>query len=144
MTALLSHFASSRPEPAVHPAATMRLQADIEMTFKAFDLIAFQQRLDGWRGADASINSFRDDQDRLIVRLTDPTCLREPVGLAFFNCTYLAGPVSWTAMNLVVQESQRDDGSPGYEVRDEGAGFVVRFASSSLYGDEESFLRERS
>lgn len=122
----------------------IRPQADIEMIFKALDLTAFQRRLDGWRGADASINSFRNDQDRLIVKLTDPTSRQEPVGLAFFNCTYLAGQVSWTAMNLVVQEIQRDDGLPGYEARDEGAGFVVRFASSSLYGDDETFLRERS
>lgn len=114
------------------------------MTFKALDMTAFQQRLDRWRGSAASINSFRDDHDRLIVKLTDPTGQQEPVGLAFFNCTYLAGPVSWSAMNLIVQESQRDDGSPGYEARDDVAGFVVRFASSSLYGDEESFLRERS
>lgn len=114
------------------------------MKFKALDMTAFQQRIDGWRGAAASISSFRDDQDRLIVKLTDTTGRREPVGLAFFNCIYLAGPVSWTSMKLVVQESQREDGSPGYEARDEGAGFVVRFASSSLYGDEESFLRERS
>lgn len=47
-------------------------------------------------------------------------------------------------MNLVVQESQRDDGLLGYEARDEGVDFVVRFASSSLYGDDETFLRERS
>lgn len=114
------------------------------MTFKALGVTAFQQRLDGWRGAAARINSFRDDQDRLIVKLTDPTGQQEPVGLAFFHCIYFAGPISWTAMNLVVQESQRGDGSTGYEARDEGAGFVVRFASSSLYGDEESFLRERS
>lgn len=133
-----------RPGAVSRRCRRIQPQADIKMTFRALDLTAFQQRLDGWHGADASINSFRDDHDRLIVKLSDPTNRHEPVGLAFFNCTYIAGPVSWAAVNLIVRESQRDDGSPGYEARDESAGFVVRFASSSLYGDEESFLRERS
>jgi hypothetical protein len=113
------------------------------MSVKTCGLDEFQQRLKEWRGGLASFNAFRDDHDRLPLKLTHPMAQQEPIGLAFFYCTYVAGPTSWRAADLVVREAARDDGSLGYEACDSGAGFVVRFTSASLYGRDETVLPER-
>ncbi|WP_157131639.1 hypothetical protein [Piscinibacter gummiphilus] len=114
------------------------------MSVKTCGVDEFQQRLKEWRGGPASFNAYRDDHDRLILKLAHPMAQQEPVGLAFFYCTYVAGPTSWHAADLVVREAAREDGSLGYEACDSVAGLVVRFASASLYGHEEAVLPERN
>ncbi len=114
-----------------------------EMKVKTCDVNAFQQELNEWRGSAASFNAYSDDHDRFVLKLAKQDAQQGTVGIAFFYCSYLAGPSSWSAVNLVVHPALRDDGSPGYEVRDTAAGFVVRFASASLYGNEEAVLPER-
>lgn len=114
------------------------------MSVKTCDVEAFQHRLNEWSGGPASFNAYSDDHDRFILKLTHPIARQEPIGLTFFYCTYLAGPSSWGSATLTVRRASRDDGSPGYEVRDDAAGFVVRFASASLFGDEQLVLPERN
>lgn len=114
------------------------------MKFKSCNAESFQERLDEWRGGQASFNAYHDDHDRLVIKLTHPNAQNEPVGLAFFYCTYLAGPTSWVNAHLLVREALRDDGSLGYELRDAVSGFVVRFASASLFGEETAALAERN
>ena len=114
------------------------------MNVRACNLEIFQQRLSEWRGGSSSIAAYNDDHDRLILKLTHPKAQQEPVGLALFCCTYIAGPTSWDPADLVVREAQPIGDSLGYEIFDSAAGFVVRFASASLYRDEEAILPERS
>lgn len=114
------------------------------MKVKTCDVDEFQQELNEWRGGAASFNAYSDDHDRFVLKLTKQDAEQEPVRIAFFYCSYLAGPTSWSSVNLVVHQAPRDDGSPGYEVRDTAAGFAVRFASASLYGNEEAVLPERN
>jgi len=113
------------------------------MPDKICDVDAFQQCLFEWRGGSARFNAYRSDQGRLCLALTHPTARQGPVGLNFLVCTYVAGPTSWHAVDLIVREAPLEDGSPGYEVRDTVAGFVVRFTSAHLHGDEPAALPER-
>ena len=113
------------------------------MPDKLCDADAFQQCLFEWRGGSARFNAYRGDHDRLHLVLTHPTAQQEPVGLKFLACTYVAGPTSWRAVDLIVREAPLENGSPDYEVRDTAAGFVVRFTSAHLHGDEPAALPER-
>ena len=112
------------------------------MKAKTYRLEGFQQRLGEWRGSAVRFNTFVDDHDRLHLALTHPAPGRDPVDLAFFYCTYLAGPTSWESVELDLHEIPLEDGSLGYEVCDTRAGFVVRCASVSLYWEEHSSLPE--
>ena len=114
------------------------------MNVRTCDIRTFQTHLNEWSGGAVSFNSFRDDHDRLILRLEHPTGAEQPVGLSLFYCTYLAGPVRWRPAALVIRSRRRDDGSVGYELCDEAAGFVAHCASASLCGDTGIVLSEQA
>lgn len=99
------------------------------------DIEQLRSRLEEWRGGAVSWNVFHDDHDRLILKLAHPTGAKEPVGLALFYCSYLAGPVRWTNSDLEPSISLQSDGEAGLELTDKAAGFTVRCASASLYGE---------
>ena len=77
------------------------------MTVKTCDVQEFQKYLEYWSGGAVSLNSYRDDHDRLILRLEHPTASEGPVGLSLFYCTYLAGPVRWEQSALTIQTCSR-------------------------------------
>lgn len=113
------------------------------MTVTTCDLVTFQAHLQEWSGGAVSLNSFRDEHDRLILRLEHPTGSEQPVGLSLFYCTYLAGPVKWRQSALVIRNRHPEDAMVGYEIVDEAAGFVAHCASASLYGEPEIVLPEQ-
>lgn len=99
------------------------------------DIDKLRSYLQEWKGGAVSFNVFHDDHDRLILKLEHPTGLKPPVGLALFYCEYLAGPINWKGANLEPRIWTLKDGNAGLELRDEAAGFTVRCASASLYGE---------
>ena len=98
------------------------------------DIVKLQAKLDDWKGAEVFFNTYVDDHDRLKIGLQHPE--RGRVGLAFFYCSYLAGPVRWSGSHLVSCLYEFEDGSVGMEIKDSASGFVVRCHSLSLYGDQ--------
>lgn len=105
------------------------------MKMTSRDIEQLRVHLHEWRGGAVSFNAFHDDHDRLILKLVHPSGAREPVGLALFYCTYMSGPTRWFNSELEPSVWVQPDGVAGLELTDEAAGFVVRCASASLYGE---------
>lgn len=64
------------------------------MKVKTCDVDAFQQELNEWRGGAASFNAYSDEHDRFVLKLAKHGAQQEPIGIAFFYCSYLTGPSS--------------------------------------------------
>jgi hypothetical protein len=99
------------------------------------DIEKLRSHLQEWRGGGVSLNAFHDDHDRLILKLVHPSGAKAPVGLALFYCSYLAGPIRWSGSELEPSIWIQSDGVAGLELTDKAAGFTVRCASASLYGE---------
>ena len=104
------------------------------------DIEKLTQALEEWRGGTVSFNLFKEDHDRLILKLGCPRNEKESVGMSLFYCTYISGPVRWENSQLELSLSKLDDGIVGIEIRDANAGFFAKCASISLYGEPEIII----
>jgi len=90
-----------------------------------------------WRGSDASINSYRDDHDRLVIALERPENRHEFVGICFTYCVFISGPTRWKSCDLKCKTIDIADGDAGFEIWDEASGFVLRCVGAIVVGDGE-------
>jgi hypothetical protein len=105
------------------------------MAMTARDIENLRGHLLEWRGGTVSFNAFHDDHDRLILKLVHPLGVKDAVGLALFYCSYVSGPVRWSNSELEPSVWVQPDGVAGLELADKAAGFIVRCAAASLYGE---------
>jgi hypothetical protein len=83
--------------------------------------------LQEFRGGKAFFNVYRDHTSRqftLGVVASAPAA--EPAGISFFNCEFLSGPTEWNDIQLEARLATCTDRTPGFEVVDTRAGFVIR------------------
>ena len=110
---------------------------------KASDFEKLNAFLVQWDGTQAFLNKYSDTHDQLILGLARSTAEADQVGISFFYCVYVAGPVRWSGARLRAAPFVTAEGGEGFEVRDDGAGFVVRCLDSVVVGDNELVVPQR-
>lgn len=93
--------------------------------------------LANWRGANAFLNTYCDDFERLVIAFKQPVPFGDTIGICFNNCVFLSGPTRWSDCDLQCQVIQLPDGGKGVEARDEKGGFVLRFHGAVFAGGAE-------
>ncbi|WP_140637453.1 hypothetical protein [Methylibium rhizosphaerae] len=110
---------------------------------KATDLEKLNAYLGEWDDAKVFINKYSDVHDQLILGLARSREEADQVGISFFYCTYVAGPVRWDGAKLRAKAFVSPQGDEGFEIYDERAGFVVRCLDSVIVGDNKLVVPQR-
>lgn len=110
---------------------------------KSADFEKLNAFLGDWDGASAFVNKYSDVHDQLVLGLGRSSADEDQIGISFFYCTYIAGPVRWRDAKLFASPFTTPEGEDGFEIRDDGAGFVVRCLDSVVVGDNKLVVPQR-
>ena len=109
---------------------------------KQEDLDKVNAYLAKWIGANACINTYKYDCDRLVIGLIRPDNPLDLVGISFLYCEYIAGPTRWTNSNLQCELFKFKDNQIGVELKDSVNNFLLRCAGPIVVGDGEIIVPE--
>ena len=83
--------------------------------------------LERWNGHKARIWAYQAAHSALTIRITSQKRPGENLHIFCLGPIYMRGPFVWDGCNFrVVPDVQLEDGSFGYSLQDEAAGFEVR------------------
>jgi hypothetical protein len=93
-----------------------------------------------WRGSNAFINSYSDENERLTIGFKQPGVPSNIFGMCFLHCIFLSGPTRWSNCDIRCRFFELIDGEIGFEIFDERGKFLLQCGGPVVIGDGEAVI----